>query len=70
MYSHFPFPDFVPFSEWLTGMKYLNGSNFLHLYIYLNGMNWVWVFIPLYMLYDSYGAVVQSFKITEGKKSK
>ncbi|KDN42092.1 hypothetical protein K437DRAFT_226403, partial [Tilletiaria anomala UBC 951] len=55
---------FMTFSpEWLTGNKFLIGSSdFLLFYVYLCFMNLVWVFVPLYLLYDSYQAVTTGAK--------
>ncbi|KAH8925702.1 EBP-domain-containing protein [Atractiella rhizophila] len=43
--------------EWLSGSKNLRTDNWLHLWFYLAFMNLVWVFIPLYLMYDSYFAL-------------
>lgn len=54
------FMTFAP--EWLTGNKYLNGSTFLLMWVYLFFMNMVWVVIPFYLIYDSYGFIAKSLK--------
>lgn len=52
------FMTFAP--EWLSGNKYLNGSNWMLMWVYLFFMNMVWVVIPLYLLYDSFRAITLS----------
>lgn len=46
------FMTFAP--EWLSGSPNLNTGNFLHLYVYLTFFNMLWVFIPVYILYEAY----------------
>ncbi|CAL1713273.1 unnamed protein product [Somion occarium] len=48
--------------EWLTGSAALNTSNFLYLWVYLFFMNILWVFIPLWLMYDSYGYIAKSLR--------
>ncbi|QRV86625.1 emopamil-binding family protein [Ceratobasidium sp. AG-Ba] len=43
--------------EWLTGSKNLRTDNFLYFWVYLMLMNLIWVFIPLWLMVDSYGAI-------------
>ncbi|CAO1612981.1 unnamed protein product [Parajaminaea phylloscopi] len=52
------FMTFAP--EWLSGNQYLNGSNWMLMWVYLFFMNMVWVVIPLYLLYDSFKAITSS----------
>ncbi|KAE8268454.1 hypothetical protein A4X09_0g3887 [Tilletia walkeri] len=56
------FMTFCP--EWLDQNKSLNGSNWVLLYVYLWFMNMVWVVIPFYLLYDSYGFISRAVKTT------
>lgn len=53
------FMTFCP--EWLTGNQYLDGSNFVYLWLYLVFFNMLWVFIPAYALYVSWGAFSAAF---------
>ncbi|QRW00675.1 emopamil-binding family protein [Ceratobasidium sp. AG-Ba] len=43
--------------EWLTGSKNLRTDNFLYFWVYLMLMNLIWVFIPFWLMVDSYGAI-------------
>jgi hypothetical protein len=52
------FMTFAP--EWLTGCKALASDNWMFLWVYLFFMNLVWVFIPFYLLYDSFRAITSS----------
>ena len=56
------FMTFAP--EWLTGNKYLNGSTFLLMWVYLFFMNMAWVVIPFYLIVDSYGEITKALKQT------
>ncbi|KAF9479938.1 Emopamil-binding protein [Pholiota conissans] len=57
--------------EWLTGSPNLNTSNVLHLWVYLVLMNTIWVFIPLWLMYDSYTHIAGALRATQGSiKSK
>lgn len=46
------FMTFAP--EWLTGSPNLSTNNWLHLWIYLFFMNSLWVWIPIWILYQGY----------------
>lgn len=54
------FMTFCP--EWLTGNQFLDGSNFMYLWVYLVFFNMLWVFIPFYAIYVSWNAVDAAFK--------
>ncbi|SGY89634.1 BQ5605_C039g11760 [Microbotryum silenes-dioicae] len=43
--------------EWITGNKNLHTSNWLH---------FCWVFIPLWIMHDSYGYIVHSLRDPAG----
>ncbi|KAI0755023.1 Emopamil-binding protein [Daedaleopsis nitida] len=51
--------------EWLTGSPNLDTSNFLYLWVYLVFMNVIWVFIPLWLMYDSYGHIAKSLRVAQ-----
>ncbi|KAI0354888.1 Emopamil-binding protein [Trametes cingulata] len=59
--------------EWLTGSPSLDTSNFLFLWVYLFFMNVIWVIIPLWLMYDSYGHIAKSLRLfqasADGKKN-
>ncbi|KII86649.1 hypothetical protein PLICRDRAFT_262774 [Plicaturopsis crispa FD-325 SS-3] len=48
--------------EWLTGSPNLDTSNALYLWVYLVLMNTIWVFIPLWLMADSYGHIAGSLR--------
>jgi len=48
--------------EWLTGSPNLDTSNPLYLWVYLVLMNVIWVFIPLWLMVDSYGHIARSLR--------
>lgn len=54
------FMTFCP--EWLTGNQFLDGSNFMYLWVYLVFFNTLWVFIPFYAIYVSWNSVEAAFK--------
>lgn len=54
------FMTFCP--EWLTGNQFLDGSNFMYLWVYLVFFNMLWVFIPFYAIHVSWNAVDAAFK--------
>lgn len=63
------FITFCP--EWLTGNQYLDTSNFMYKWVYLVFFNMLWVFIPIYALYVTYGEIMDAFKVkSAGQKSK
>ncbi|CDO71431.1 hypothetical protein BN946_scf184909.g25 [Trametes cinnabarina] len=51
--------------EWLTGSPSLDTSNALYLWVYLVFMNIIWVFIPLWLMYDSYGHIASSLRLAQ-----
>lgn len=59
------FMTFCP--EWLTGNQYLDGSNFMYLWVYLVFFNVLWVFIPAYALYVSWSAISAAFQAQTAK---
>lgn len=60
--------------EWLTGNQWLDGSNFVYMWLYLVFFNMLWVFIPFYAIYVSWSAISAAFVAhdakTVAKKSK
>jgi len=52
--------------EWLNGSPNLDTSNPLYLWVYLFFMNIIWVGIPLWLMYDSYGHIAMSLRSTQG----
>ncbi|KAK5137832.1 hypothetical protein LTR08_006600 [Meristemomyces frigidus] len=52
------FMTFVP--EWLSGSVNLETSNFMYKWVYLFFFNTLWVWIPLWILYEAYKATGQS----------
>ncbi|THH06195.1 hypothetical protein EW145_g4250 [Phellinidium pouzarii] len=52
--------------EWLTGSPNLDTSNALYLYVYLIFMNVIWVFIPVWLMYDSYNHIAVSLRLARG----
>lgn len=61
------FMTFAP--EWLSGNPNLDTSNFMYLWVYLFFFNTLWVWIPLWILYEAYGKI-QTALSTEVKASK
>jgi len=63
---------FVP--EWLSGSPNLDTSNFMYTWVYLFFFNTIWVWIPLWILWDSYeevtAAVASHTSRSTGKKSR
>ncbi|OCK82893.1 Emopamil-binding protein [Lepidopterella palustris CBS 459.81] len=49
------FMTFAP--EWLTGSPNLDTSNWMYLWVYLFFFNTIWVWFPLWVLYESYTAI-------------
>jgi len=52
--------------EWLTGSPNLNTSNPLYLWVYLALMNLIWVFIPLWLMFDSYTHIAGALRTAQG----
>jgi len=44
--------------EWLSGSPNLDTSNWMFTWLYLFFFNTLWVWIPLWILYDAYGTIV------------
>jgi len=51
--------------EWLSGSQNLNTSNAFHTLVYLAFMNTIWVFIPLWLMWDSYGHIANSLRAAQ-----
>ncbi|KAH8104530.1 Emopamil-binding protein [Cristinia sonorae] len=60
------FMTFAP--EWLTGSPALDTSNFLYLWVYLFFMNFLWVIIPLWLMWDSYGHIAGALRFQQASK--
>lgn len=58
------FMTFAP--EWLTGSPNLDTSNFLYLWVYLIFFNTLWVWFPLWVLYEAYGNINLAFAKATG----
>ena len=58
------FMTFAP--EWLTGSPNLDTSNFMYLWVYLVFFNMLWVFFPLWVLYQAYGNIGLAFARASG----
>ncbi|KAF9514565.1 hypothetical protein BS47DRAFT_1328764 [Hydnum rufescens UP504] len=54
--------------EWLVGSPNLNTSNPMYTWLYLAFMNLIWVFIPAWLLFDSYGSLAHSLPASAAKK--
>ena len=52
--------------EWLTGNPNLDTSNFMYLWVYLVFFNMLWVFFPLWVLYEAYGNIQLAFQRAGG----
>ena len=50
--------------EWLAGSPNLDTSNWIFMWVYLFFLNFLWVVVPLWVLYESYSAFVGA---VEGK---
>lgn len=59
------FITFAP--EWLTGNPNLDTSNFMYLWVYLFFFNTLWVWIPLWVLYEAYNSIGATFGRVEAK---
>jgi hypothetical protein len=61
--------------EWLTGSPNLDTGNFMYLWIYLFFFNTLWVWIPLWILYEAQSSIraafdgLESERQEEGKKN-
>ena len=59
------FMTFAP--EWLSGSPNLDTSNWMYLWLYLFFFNTLWVWLPLWVLYEGYARVAGA-AIESGKK--
>lgn len=65
------FMTFAP--EWLSGNPNLDTTNFMYLWVYLFFFNTLWVWLPLWILYEAYWNVTSAMKgrqRIEGSKRK
>ncbi|KAE8443361.1 hypothetical protein EG329_001919 [Mollisiaceae sp. DMI_Dod_QoI] len=58
------FMTFCP--EWLTGNQNLDASNFMFKWVYLVFFNMLWVFLPLYAMWYSFGDMYNAFMVRNG----
>lgn len=59
--------------EWLSGNPNLDTSNFMYLWVYLIFFNMLWVWFPLWILYEAYNNINLAFAVasdTIGVKTK
>ncbi|KAI9837746.1 MAG: hypothetical protein M1819_006680 [Sarea resinae] len=56
------FMTFVP--EWLVGSPNLDTSNFMYKWVYLFFFNTLWVWIPLWILYEAHANITRAFPST------
>lgn len=61
MYMKTGFMTFCP--EWLTGNQNLDASNFMFKWVYLVFFNMLWVFLPLYAMWYSFGDMYNAFMV-------
>lgn len=47
--------------EWLTGSPNLDTSNFMFTWVYLFFFNTLWVWIPLWILWEAHNAMTAAF---------
>jgi hypothetical protein len=52
--------------EWLSGNSNLDTSNFMYLWVYLTFFNMLWVFLPLFVLYEAYNSINLAFARASG----
>ncbi|KAF2795603.1 Emopamil-binding protein [Melanomma pulvis-pyrius CBS 109.77] len=57
------FMTFAP--EWLTGSPNLDTSNWMYLWVYLTFFNMLWVFFPLWILWEAYRAMSSAMSQAE-----
>ncbi|KAH0388078.1 hypothetical protein KCU89_g16917, partial [Aureobasidium melanogenum] len=60
------FMTFVP--EWLSGSPNLVTSNWMYKWVYLFFFNTLWVWIPLWILYQGYGVITSALNTTTPKQ--
>ena len=58
MLTHPGWMTFCP--EWLSGSPNLDTANWLYLWVYLALMNSLWVWIPMWILYNAYYVLAAS----------
>ncbi|MCJ1364952.1 hypothetical protein MMC16_004069 [Acarospora aff. strigata] len=58
------FMTFAP--EWLSGSPNLNTSNWMYLWVYLFFFNTLWVWFPLWVLYEAYMNIRVAFAAASG----
>ena len=56
--------------EWLTGDPHLDTSNFMYLWIYLFFFNTIWVWVPLWVLYEAYNNMNAAFEGMDLRRNK
>ncbi|KAF8158532.1 Emopamil-binding protein [Crassisporium funariophilum] len=57
--------------EWLTGSPNLDTSNALYLWVYLVLMNVIWVFIPIWLMFESYTHIAGALRAMQrGSRAK
>ena len=61
------FMTFAP--EWLSGSPNLDTSNVMYTWIYLFFFNTLWVWIPLWILWQAYGQVSRAVQLQSGSDS-
>lgn len=49
--------------EWLSGNPNLDTSNFMYLWVYLVFFNMLWVWFPLWILYEAYNNINLAFAV-------
>ncbi len=63
------FMTFCP--EWLSANSYLDGSNFMYLWVYLVFFNMLWVFFPIYAIRVGAADILDAFTVrAAGQKTK
>ncbi|KAH0373303.1 ebp domain-containing protein, partial [Aureobasidium melanogenum] len=62
------FMTFVP--EWLSGSPNLVTSNWMYKWVYLFFFNTIWVWIPLWILYQGYGVFTSALNTTASKQKR
>ncbi|MCJ1232923.1 hypothetical protein MMC14_000877 [Varicellaria rhodocarpa] len=60
------FMTFAP--EWLSGSPNLDTSNFMYTWLYLFFFNALWVWLPVWVLYEAYGNISTAFTMAEVKE--
>ena len=51
--------------EWLTGNQWLDGSNFVYMWLYLVFFNMLWVVVPLYAAWSAVQDISHAFAVRE-----